>query len=80
MRVVLRLFYVKPFQKPGPKNDRSPLTGNSEKFVRNLYQMDKEEMFKELEISAAQLQGYFMQHKFDQNQAIKNVNQLRKKI
>ena len=56
-----------------PSNDR--ITGNSEKFVHNLYQMDKE-----LEISAAQLQGYFMQHKFDENQAIKNVNQLRKKI
>ena len=55
-----------------PSNDR--ITGNSEQFVHNLYQMDKE-----LEISAAQLQGYFMQHKFDENKAIKNVNQLRKK-
>ena len=60
-----------------PSNDRR--TGNSEQFVSNLYQMDKNEEFKELEISAAQLQGYFMQHKFDENKAIKNVNQLRKK-
>ena len=42
--------------------------------------MDKNKELKELEISAAQLQGYFMQHKFDENQAIKNVHQLRKKI
>ena len=66
------------FERFYPSNDIR--TGNSEKFVYNLYhQVDKNEEFKELEISAAQLQGYFMQHKFDENQAIKNVNQLRKK-
>ena len=51
--------------------------GNSEKFVQYLYQSEKESKpGKRSNISAAQLQGYFMQYKFDENEAIKNVHEL----
>ena len=50
---------------------------NAEKFVRNVYMKDGNEPVKEIQISAAQLQGYFMQHKFDGNEAINNVSELR---
>ena len=53
--------------------------GNSETFVKYLYPSEKEaEPIMGSNISAAQLQGYFMQYKFDENEAIKNVHELTK--
>ena len=50
---------------------------NAEKFVHKVFMKDGNEPHKEVQISAAQLQGYFMQHKFDGNEAILNVGELK---
>ena len=50
---------------------------NAEKFVRTVYMKDGNEPYNGVQISAAQLQGYFMQHKFDGNEALNNVGELR---
>jgi chaperone BCS1 len=49
---------------------------NSKKFIHGLYFMEENEPPKYLQISAAQLQGYFMQYKFDENEAIRSVHEL----
>ena len=49
---------------------------NSQTFIRGLYFKDGNESHKYLKISAAQLQGYFMQYKFDENGAITGVHDL----
>ena len=50
---------------------------NSEKFVAGIYSNDKQEKLHEPKISAAQLQGYFMQHKFNEIEAIKSSQTLK---
>ena len=50
---------------------------NSEKFVAGIYSNDKKEKLHEPQISAAQLQGYFMQHKFNEIEAIQNSQTLK---
>ena len=49
---------------------------NSQKFIDGLYGMDESQPHKYLQISAAQLQGYFMQYKFDENIAITSLHEL----
>ena len=66
-----KLLYERFYPSTGITKD------NAEKFVNSLYLPDENDYNKELQISAAQLQGYFMQYKFGPNEAIKNVHELR---
>ena len=54
---------------------------NSQKFVDDLFSNIKQtDSNAECKISAAQLQGYFMQYKFDENEAITNSHELMRKL
>ena len=58
---------------------KSESNQNSQKFVDLLFHnITEREPNTANEISAAQLQGYFMQYKFDENEAIRNVDEISK--
>ena len=61
-----------------PSKDSS--NENSQEFINCLYPKSNEIHKETFNISAAQLQGYFMQYKFDENEAINNVHELIKKV
>ena len=62
-----------------PSKDK--LNRNSQKFVEDLFsKILQNDSNARCKISAAQLQGYFMQYKFDENEAMRNSYELIKKL
>ena len=62
-----------------PSKDQ--LNRNSQKFVDDLFsKILQNDSNARCKISAAQLQGYFMQYKFDENEAMRNSYELIKKL
>ena len=60
---------------------KSESNQNSQKFVDLLFHnINERESNTANRITAAQLQGYFMQYKFDENEAIRNVDEIIKPV